>query len=103
VLAFTHANPMIVQCAAQLLQQHGIAYEMRNEFVTSVIGSGAACDAWPELWVSEGEHARTAEVLAAMTLGDDAEPWRCDTCGELNEACFELCWRCQSAGTEELP
>ena len=32
----------------------------------------------------------------AATLG----PWRCRTCGERNEATFDVCWQCRSSRVE---
>lgn len=103
VLVFTHVNPMLVQYAAQWLQQNGIDVELRNEFVTSVMGSGAPCDAWPEVWVDEVDEARAQDVLQRMTSEAEGEAWICTVCGEQNDASFESCWKCQSGDNSELP
>ncbi len=103
VLVFTHVNPMLVQYAAQLLRQNGIDVALRNEFVTSVMGSGAPCDAWTEVWVDEANEARALDLLQRMTSEPEGEAWVCTVCGEQNDASFEACWKCRSADSNELP
>jgi len=103
VLVYTHANPMVVQYASQLLQENGIACELRNEFVTSVIGSGAACDAWPEIWVAQDEEHKAKKLIEEMTLESQGDPWKCEVCGEINEKSFDFCWRCHSGDDDPLP
>jgi hypothetical protein len=102
-LVYTHVNPMMVQYAAQLLQQHGVDCELRNQYVGSVMGSGAPCDAWPEVWVASERSARAQEIVMSMVEGSEGERWQCTACGEINEASFDVCWRCQSEGCDDLP
>ncbi|HSG60462.1 MAG TPA: DUF2007 domain-containing protein [Pseudomonadales bacterium] len=102
-LAYAHANPMMVQYAAQLLAQNGIVSELRNQFVTSVMGSGAPCDAWPEVWVANERLATALAILRTMTDGKEGVAWQCPACGETNDASFDVCWYCQSEGCDDLP
>lgn len=102
-LVFTHANSMMVQYAAQMMIQASIQHELRNEFVTSVMGTGAPCDAWPELWVAEEDEVRALEVLQSLSEEVEGEIWCCDLCGEMNEPNFDVCWKCHSGDLDERP
>lgn len=103
VLVYTHLNPMMAQYAAEMLKQQGIAVEMRNEFVTSVAGTGAPCDAWPEVWVADADKQRATGLLSSLATEVTGNPWQCPACGEMNEANFDLCWRCHSSDDAPLP
>lgn len=103
VLVYTHVNPMMTQYAAEMLQQQGIAVELRNEFVISVAGTGAPCDAWPEVWVADVDQQLAEDLLAALTTEVVGEPWSCPDCGEMNEANFDICWRCHSSDEAPMP
>jgi hypothetical protein len=102
-LVYTHINPMMAKYAAEMLRQQGINAEMRNEFVTSVAGTGAPCDAWPEVWVADADGPLAIEFLAALASEVKGEPWQCPECHEMNEANFEICWQCHSSDKAPLP
>jgi len=79
-----------------LLEASGIACEMRNDRLGSVLGEIPFVECWPELWVRNA-----GDVLRARGLIDEAlrpaaaaEAWTCPACGERIEPQFAQCWRC---------
>lgn len=95
---FVDENPGLVQTARMLLDQHGIACFVKNEFASGGVGELSFLDAWPELWVLRDEDADAADRLLAVFEQEDEDAddteWRCPQCGETNDASFEICWKC---------
>jgi hypothetical protein len=80
------------------LSSHGIAAEVRGEYLTS---------GWGELpldvcsvWIVDDRQYETAHALLADFLkGSQAQKfhgqnWRCPACGEALEGQFTACWSC---------
>lgn len=94
-LVYTHPNLAVVSQVATLLEQAGIASELRNEFASGAIGEIAPINAWPELWVDEGRAAdKAATIVVAMQKPLDSPDWSCQQCGSHNPATFDFCWQC---------
>ncbi len=91
---FTHQNPLIVGNARNLLEERGIAAELRNEFASSAMGETAPLETWPELWVGDADYERARELLDTALVERGSADWTCGRCGEANGAAFELCWQC---------
>ena len=90
---FTHENRLIVFNIRNLLEEQGIACQLRNEFSGGGVGDLAAFETWPELWVEDGDQARAEALLDE--LDQDVPPaWHCAHCGEDNEGQFKICWQC---------
>ena len=93
-LVYTHENLFLVENARNLLAEHGIASELRNEFAGGGMGELAVFDTWPEVWVAEADYASALRVIAPLLKPVAGKLWRCDQCGETNEPTFGSCWRC---------
>ena len=93
---FTHQNSLIVGNARNLLEEQGIATELRNEFASSAMGETAPLETWPELWVGDADYARARELLDSALVERDSADWTCERCGEINGAAFECCWQCEA-------
>lgn len=93
-----HTAESIIEIAhlRNVLESSGIACEVRNDRLGSVLGEIPFLECWPQLWV-----CRPGDVLRARGLIDealrpppDAAAWQCPACGERIEAQFAQCWRC---------
>jgi hypothetical protein len=101
-----HTAESIIEIAhlRNVLESSGIACEVRNDRLGSVLGEIPFLECWPQLWVR-----RPGDVLRARGLIDealrpapDAAAWQCPACGERIEAQFAQCWRC-AAEPEPAP
>ena len=80
------------------LESHGIAVQVRGEYLTSGWGELPAdvCS----VWVSDDtQFAAANELLVAFLKGTFArqfsgERWTCANCGEHLEGQFTACWKC---------
>jgi hypothetical protein len=91
---FSSAQSTELELFRNILADAGIVAEVRNGDVT----------VFPppvdeELWVSDEDYPRAAELLTAWERPDRiaSEAWTCPRCGERVEAQFSSCWKC---GTE---
>jgi hypothetical protein len=81
------------------LDAHGIATEIRNQFVGAAMGEIPWTQTWPELWVVNDADASRAEQLIGQAIGPGAatQPaWKCGACGEEVEGGFARCWNCEA-------
>jgi hypothetical protein len=80
------------------LVSHGIAAEVRGEYLTS--GWGELPVDVCSVWVTDDEQFEQAnELLVAFLKGSFArkyggERWTCRQCGEQLEGQFTACWHC---------
>jgi len=86
-----------------VLESHGIACIVKNDYLAGAAGELPPTECWPELWVlddSRFEEALaivSAASLESLNLVGPESRWRCPTCGEELEGQFTDCWRCGSA------
>jgi hypothetical protein len=80
------------------LHSHGIAAEVRGEYLTSGWGELPVdvCSVWI---VDEAQYDAAHALLTALldrtrAGASNAERWRCSTCGEELEGQFTACWAC---------
>lgn len=98
-LLYSHQNPLMIHNIVNQLEREGIASQIRNEMIISVMGEGAGFDAWPEVWVQDTDLIKATHILAmAMAEHSNNGPWICEACGEQNESSFDVCWKCNSVG-----
>lgn len=85
-----------VQHFKNVLEQAGIECELRNEQLTGGLGEIPFLECEPELWVGDSDAAQAEAIIAGEreTASEDAMPWRCARCGEVNEPQFGACWQC---------
>lgn len=79
-----------------ILESEGIACELRNEHLGSIVGEIPFVEVWPELWVKNDLNLDRARQLIdeANTEQSAGDPWNCSQCGEQNEGQFAVCWNC---------
>ena len=95
---FTHENRLIVFHMRNLLQEQGIASQLRNEFAGGGVGDLSPFETWPELWVGDEDFNQASSIIEMNDSGDSrGGRWVCPKCGEVNDRQFRLCWRCSSA------
>lgn len=81
------------------LAYHAIEVKVLNEFSGTSAVPGFRPPA--EVWVVRNQDYEAALKIVADTIATidrdaAAEPWVCPSCGERNEASFEVCWSCQT-------
>lgn len=81
-----------------VLASHGIACEVRGEYLTSGWGELPVdvCSVWV---VDDEQYAAANALLAAFLKGTlareyGAQNWTCPNCGEALEGQFTACWAC---------
>jgi hypothetical protein len=80
-----------------VLEQRGIACEVRRGGLWSIVGELPWLEALPELWVHDERDEQIAlRVIRDLRTGVAArgDPWECEQCGEALEPQFTACWRC---------
>ena len=99
---FKHPNWAQIHLRQLFLQQHGIETQTRNQHSGLMLGMLPGLAHYPELWVSDEDASRANEALAQFDALESVEgpPWHCPTCGEANEASFEVCLQCQTNKVE---
>lgn len=82
-----------------LLEAEGIASEIRNEHLGSILGEMPFAETWPELWVVRDLDYDRAKQLIDDEIASESprSDWRCSHCGEINEGQFGECWNCGAA------
>jgi hypothetical protein len=78
-----------------VLEAEGIATEVRNQHLGSIMGEVPFFETWPQLWVvNDLNYDRAAELIKAVDAESPREVWKCSGCGEDNEGQFSACWNC---------
>lgn len=98
---YTSENRFLVSNARNILEAAGIEVTLRNEYAGSAMGELSPIDTWMELWVvRERDYERACVILDEALSDSTAPPWTCASCGEVNDAAFELCWQCAAEAPE---
>lgn len=79
-----------------ILESEGIACELRNEHLGSVLGEVPFIEVWPELWIiNDLDFDRAKQLISDDAAAESpADDWTCRYCGEENEGQFGACWNC---------
>ena len=99
ILIYTHENKIIVENARMYLAQHHVECEIKNEYSAGGMGELSPLETWPELWVEDALYGKATKLLENLLSKNEGDQWLCSSCGELNEASFEVCWCCQTDRT----
>lgn len=93
---YSHPNSLIVFNFKNILSNHLIHCEIRNDGLSSTAGETPPTEVWAELWVSrEADYSRALSLIEEAIHGDtSATSWFCTNCLEDNAPAFELCWKC---------
>lgn len=89
-----------------MLESAGIVCISRNEISAGLSPEVPLSESTPELWIQDDD--RLAEALqikanfqsSATATGDD---WQCQKCGEISEAQFTSCWKCDALRAGHSP
>ena len=102
---FSSHDPVLAGYLRTMLEEHGIACLVKNEFLLGGVGELPPTECWPELWVVEdGQEARARAIIDdARQAGQGKEAWRCSGCGEWIEPEFGTCWSCGGEPEEARP
>jgi Putative prokaryotic signal transducing protein len=93
---FSHPNSLLVFNFRNVLCNHQISCETRNDGLASTAGETPPTEVWAELWViKELDYERAERLIQEAIHGDPkATSWFCQHCSEDNAPAFELCWKC---------
>lgn len=92
---FTSAEQYQLGHIISILEDAGIDYVIRNEFLSGALGELPPHECWPEVWVTHDEDydkGLTIVTEASKSITDNGK-WQCE-CGEENEGTFGSCWKC---------
>lgn len=93
---YSNESSLLVNHMKNLLESNGIFCQIKNESMQG-IGIGELGMCWPELWIKETAKQGEAEKLIEGVLTkveDVGEDWSCESCSEINEGTFNICWNC---------
>jgi hypothetical protein len=94
----TRANNLLIATLWQAqLESAGIRCEIRNRFIGAAVGDLPPDQVSPEIWVvDDTDVPRARELMRELLNPPKRPPWNCFNCGEINEAQFAQCWKCES-------
>ena len=99
-IIYTNENNFLVNNIKNIIEAQGIEVFVKNEFAQGAVGEIPAFEAWPELWVvNDSDFDRAMEAVNSQQKTKDNSEWQCESCTEINDASFELCWKCQHEKT----
>lgn len=82
-----------------ILESNGIACLIKNYYLVGASGMLPPAECALQLWILDD-----AQYLTALTLIEQnqqpvssGKSWKCTKCGELNEAQFGVCWKCENS------
>lgn len=79
----------------QVLQDAGIACDVRNQFLGGAVGELPADQVAPQLWLRDaGDEDRARALLAELRQPRNLPNWTCPHCAERLEGQFFQCWSC---------
>jgi len=91
--------PGVLEHLRTVLEAEGIQCQMRNEMTAGLSAAVPVSESVPELWVVDDDMVpRALEVVGDIETqpGEGGESWVCSNCGELLEAQFGSCWKCNT-------
>lgn len=92
---FSHQQLAVVTQIRSLLENRGIATELRNEYASGAAGELAPIETWPQLWVRRESDRQTAlDIIENFQQQESGPEWRCTHCGSFSPQTFDWCWHC---------
>lgn len=81
-----------------VLEQHDIYSEVKNEGLSSIAGETPITESLPEVWVKPLYVKRAEQVIKEIIKSEEfyEKDWVCKSCGEDNLGNFAICWNCQT-------
>lgn len=82
-----------------VLEQHDIGAQVRNDNLYSVAGELPVHECQPEVWVKPLDFRRAEQIIRELELSADRQQegpeWICAHCQENSLDTFDICWNCQ--------
>lgn len=82
-----------------VLEQHDIGAQVRNDNLYSVAGEVPIHECQPEVWVKPLDFRRAEQIIRELEQSNSARQegpdWTCSHCQESNFDTFDICWNCQ--------
>ncbi len=95
---YSSQNPMIIHHLKNLLEMEGVHAIIRNENLSTALGSIPATECWVELWIlDKNREAEARDIIRKKVQSEESAirwAWRCPHCGENIEGQFTDCWKC---------
>ena len=102
VCVYRGSGPTEAYLVGHFLEGNGIDTHVRADLL-GLRGEIPVDRAWPSVWVPAPDQARALDALQQFFGPRLIHPrWTCPGCGEVNEATFDWCWRCQTEPTSEV-
>ncbi|MBM87043.1 MAG: hypothetical protein CMQ41_01560 [Gammaproteobacteria bacterium] len=82
-----------------VLEQHDIYAQVKNEGLSSIAGETPITEILPEVWVKPLYAKRAEQIVKEIINSEELEneSWICKSCGEDSLGIFDICWNCQTA------
>jgi len=91
---YSAQNIALVSIIRTVLEQHGIACRVKNEFLSAGMGEIPPIECWPQLCVDDDDFTESSRIVEEALAEKKSAPWRCAACGEEMEGQFGACWKC---------
>jgi hypothetical protein len=91
---YSAPNISLVSILQNILEDHGIKYRVKNEFLYAGTGELPPIECWPQLCVDDGDFEEAKRIVDEALSEKDLAAWKCDSCGEEIEGQFTECWNC---------
>jgi len=98
-LIYRASDLLNAHVVAGLLKTNGIDCEVRGESLVGAIGElPLTDDVLPSVWLRDASQMQLALRLIERFEAPPnlATQWNCESRGEINEANFDICWKCHS-------
>ena len=88
-----YSSPIEANIVRGLIEEAGIAVQLEGE---ALVGAYAGVPKVGDvrLLVRAGDEARARDLIESYEQRENGPEWICDSCGESNGVCFEVCWQC---------
>ncbi|WP_018983264.1 putative signal transducing protein [Salinimonas chungwhensis] len=102
---FGSDDEFLIQLLRSELEEAGIPYLMKNEYIGGALGELPWQDIQQEVWLVDESwfHQATKVVENLNNNGQcccENSDWQCERCLEVNEGAFAICWQCQTPKPE---
>jgi hypothetical protein len=94
---YSAANVTEAHLLRDALEEAGIEAMVVGDELFGAIGSVPGISGAPKLMVKAEDYEPARKIVTEHELANrktTAPPWKCASCGELNESTFEICWKC---------
>jgi hypothetical protein len=97
IRVYSSQDTFAVANIQSVLENEGIATEVRTPFLAIGSGEVPVTECWTQLWIlndEDLERAQQAIEAATQPDGEHEANWKCLLCGEMSEGQFSACWYC---------